>query len=175
MMTPLATSAQNVISVSLVLAVAQMAGAEPASGAPAVRRPATIRSVLFEIRDAKSLRRNSVAPLLQSELPPHVSPGTDPSCGLCKPPEARPGPPGLTFTYPKIDRAAWDSLKWAFDLLRPKRGEDRNEVTCSEKKLSCEIYDGHANFVYFRFVSTATGPKLQRIEVEPDSPPMNGI
>ena len=101
--------------------------------------------------------------------------GRDPSCNLCKQPEPRPGPPRWLFTFSKMDRTTWENLKWAFDLLRPKRGEDRNEVTCSEKKLSCEIYDGHANFVYFRFVRTATGPKLQRIEVEPDSPPMNGI
>ena len=175
MIIPLRSASLNVISVWLVVAATHMAGAEPASGAPAHRRPARIRSVLFGIRDAKSLRRNSVAPLLQSELPPHVFAGTDPFCSLCKPPEWRPGPPGLTLTYSEIDRNTWQALKWAFDLLHPRRGEDRNEVTCSEEKLRCDTYDGHANFVYFRFVRTATGPKLQRIEVEPDSPPMHGI
>jgi hypothetical protein len=45
MIMPLRSQALNVISVWLVVAVAQVAGAESASGAPAQRRPATIRLI----------------------------------------------------------------------------------------------------------------------------------
>src|SRR6185437_3425650 len=106
--------ALNLILIWLVVALARTAGAEPAAGAPADGRPATVRSVLFKIRDAKTFRLYSVAPLQEITFRPRVIPGKDPldPCSLCKPPPPPPRQVELADTYAKLDRNAWEGLRW---------------------------------------------------------------
>jgi hypothetical protein len=84
----------------------------------------------------------------------------------------------LTETYSKLDRTAWLGVKSYFDLLHPRRGHDREEVVCWQKELACEVSDAEGATpvtVRYVFVRTATGPKLQRLEIEPELDLMHGI
>jgi hypothetical protein len=175
------------IAVSLIIATATAtatataaapaARAEPPSVAPADRPPATLRSLLLGIRDAKTLRRHSVLPLQEIDLRPEIVRGKDPldPCELCKPPKPPPRQVDMSFPITKIDRDAWQGVRWLFDLLHPKAGEDRTELVCWDKKLTCEVSNHTRTLAHYYFVRTATGPKLRRIEVEPKPRSMGGI